>query len=50
MAGLVSAALDRLLIPGVDEATAAAASSSIWKDPGPADPDRPWPLKRALEG
>lgn len=50
MAGLVSAALDRLLVPGVDEATAAAASSAIWKDPAPADPDRPWPLKRVLEG
>jgi predicted NBD/HSP70 family sugar kinase len=47
MAGLVSAALDRLLIPGVDEATAAA--SAIWKDPRPPGPDRPWPLKRAIE-
>jgi len=37
MAGLVSAALDRILLTGLDEATAAAASA-IWKDPATAEP------------
>ena len=37
MAGLVAAALDRLLVPGVDEATAAAASTG-WKGADGPDP------------
>ncbi len=48
MAGLVSAALDRLLVPGVDE-TAAAAVSTVWKHPRNREPVIPRRPKSMME-